>query len=255
MSSNGNDYVAEQTNLFGRICDILSQVIGHQHKWGEDSSASVIWIEALDLGDQTKLDNLLCDLISAIRSHERMVIGEDRINRDLHLKYIERVKRGLLSVESGTWKQFCATFDSATLDTLLALTEGSLGLWGEEDLPNEELANLQREVEGIINQVLESSLDDELKRVLVGGLEAVRQALLSYRIFGAQGIRDALNKNIAFLLQYREELKKAYQCQGGEVLPLWIELLKKLDVVLVNAPKIKQLVEPAARLLLGSGGS
>lgn len=85
-------------------------------------------MEALNLEDYGALDDYLCDLISAVRSHEHWVKREDRINQVLHLEYIERAKRGLLSVKSGTWKEFQATFDKATLHTLMALSEGTSGV-------------------------------------------------------------------------------------------------------------------------------
>ena len=208
-------------------------------------------MEALGLNNHAALGDFLCDLISAVRSHEQLVKREDEINRDLHLEYIQKVKQGLLRVNSGTWKEFQETFNKVTLDTLMALSEGTSRFWKEENIPEEDLASLQSDVEDLINKVMESDLEDQLRRVLIDGLETVRHALVGYRIFGAEGIREAWDRNVGSFLRYREGIKRASQ---GEVFRRWEDLLGKINHILENGLKIKRLADPITRLMLGGGG-
>lgn len=115
------------------------------------------------------------------------------------------------------------------------------------------MASLQSDVEGLVDNVLHSDLEDELKRVLVDGLETVRNALLGYRVFGAEGIRMALDRNFAWLRRYQKEINSASQCKGNEVLSSWIDILGKLEGISVNVLKLKQLADPIIGML-GAGG-
>ena len=246
----------EQTNSIKRLLRVLERVIDFgDANVSPASSASIAWTGALEMSDPESLNNLLCDLIADVGECERTAARDTRINESLYLKHIAKVKRGLLSVNSGTWEGFRKTFDGGLLDALQLMSEIISAYRGEEVISVEDLATLQSNVEDIINRVVASDLEDDIKRVLFDGLESVRNALLNYQMFGAEGIRQSLDKNFALPFRYSDEFIRASGSdEGKNIVSAFFEFLKRLNVVASTGLKIKQISGPAIDRMLESGG-
>ena len=245
----------EQTNTVKRLYDILNTVIDYgDANVSPPSSASIAWARAFEMSNPEDLSTLLFDLIADVGECERIVLRDIRIDEAMYLKHFTRMKSGLLGVHSGNWESFRKTFDGAFLDVLQLMSANMAQFIGEEIISSEELANLQSEIEKLTSKIVESALDDELKEVLIDGLEAVRQSILKYRRFGAEGIRQALDKNVGLIHRYREEFKTAYESNDRQVVSDFLGFLKKADIVVSTASKIKQLAAPVIDRMLEGGG-
>ncbi len=126
---------------------------------------------------------------------------------------------------------------------------------GEEVISEENLTGLQADVEDIINKVVDSELEDEIKRVLYDGLESVRNALLNYQMFGAEGIRQSLDRNFALPFRYSDEFARASGSdEGKQIVSVFFGFLKKVNTTISTVLKIKQISGPAIDRMLESGG-
>ena len=201
------------------------------------------------------LNNLLGNLITDVGECERTVVQDTRINESLYLKHIAKVKLGLLSVNSGTWEGFRKIFDEGLLDALQLISENISAYKGEEFISEENLATLQSDVEDVINRVVDSDLEDVLKNVLFDGLEAVRNAILNYEMFGAEGIRNAVDRNVGSYARYRCDFERAEDSEIREVICAYKKVLNEVNAIISTALKFKQLAEPVAQVLpmLGMG--
>ena len=242
--------MTEPTNALKRLCGILIQVNQLKHGLSDESSAATIWVRALGLEHPSALEDLICDTIAAIRSHERLLEIESAAKKELHLKYLQKAKGGLLRVTTGTWREFKATFDESTIDMLVALGEATSTFWDEEEILEDDLSNLQSDIEETVEVVLSSCLEYELKRVLLDGLESLRQAIVGYRISGVTGMREALDKSIVLLLRHREEFEIARKCTGHGVIDMWVGLINRADKIVSGALKVKQLAGPIVGQML-----
>ena len=84
-------------------------------------------------------------------------------------------------------------------------------------------------------------------------LEAIRQAILDYRIFGSEGLNDALKKSLSEIVLYHEELKSEERKNEGRIISKFGQIIIELHSILVVASKIKKLSAPVTQLMLGSG--
>ena len=139
--------------------------------------------------------------------------------------------------------------------SLLLMSENISLRGGEEIISEENLANLQADVEDVINKVVDSDLEDNLKSVLFDGLEAVRNALLNYQMFGAEGIRQSLDRNFALPFRYSDEFAKASRSEEGkQIVYVFFGFLKNLNTTISTVLKIKQISGPAIDRMLENGG-
>ena len=127
--------------------------------------------------------------------------------------------------------------------------------WHEQPLLDDDLESLQTEIEDLINDVVESELNDEIKRVLIDGLDAVRNAVLQYRVRGAEGIRQALDRNIGLMARYGQELKTASETDEGRIISRWWGFLQKVDTMLSLALNVPQLAAPGITQWMLTAGS
>lgn len=246
----------EQTNTIKRLHNILSAVIDHgSANVTPASSASIAWTGAFEMSSQECLDNLLCGLIADISDYERLVKRDTRINEAVHLKHIARVKSGLLGVNSGVWESFRKTFDDGLLDVLLLMSEHVSAHRVEEIIPEQELASLQADVEEVIKNVEDSALDSDIKGVLLEGLVSVQQAVRDYRIFGAEGIRNAVDRNLATWARYHKVFAEAEETDNQGIFCTYKKLINEVNVLVTMTLKFKPLAESAAQVLpmLGIG--
>lgn len=202
------------------------------------------------------LENLH-EMMLIIKSCEQSVHRENTVNRVFHLEQIEKVKVGLslIGVSSGVWGQFQSTFNDDFMNVLLMMSENISIHGGEEVISEENLANLQADVEDIINMVVVSNLGSEFKQILLDGLESVRQAILNYRVTGAEGIRNAVDRNVGSYARYRDDFERASETEGHNIIHTYKDFINEVNAAVSTALKFRQLAEPATQVLpmLGIG--
>ena len=248
----------EQTNPFKRLHDNLSVVIDYARNNGLSTGtlAQVAWIRAYSL-DELGFLQKLHELMFIVDSCEQVIGQEQAINQGLYLKQITEVKRALslLSMNSGSWGDFLAILNDNFMVSLLLMSENISFHGGEEVIPGEELASLQSDIEDLVNKVVDSDIDADIKSVLLEGLEAVRQAILNYRVSGAEGIRNAVDRNIGSYARHKEEFDRASENEGKEVIYDYKRFINEVNAIISTVLKFRQLTEPAAQVLpmLGMG--
>ena len=213
-----------------------------------------IWLDAMGIDEDAEDNdeefyNSLSEMLMLINSCEQIVKRSDRMNQDLHIKQLGRVKKAILRASARTWGEFRGQFNDDFMLSLRWAAEDMSNHWDEEVISAEHLTVLQADVEEVINQVVDSALDDELKRVLFDGLESVRQSLLNYQMFGVEGIRNAVDRNIGSYARHREDFDVASENESKEVINAYKKFINKVNVVSSTALKFKQLAKPIVQIL------
>ena len=249
----------EQTNPTKRIHEILKALISHEEK--RDTSVPIQKFLMMLLNPSMNINDFydaISELIGIVNSCENVIKQNGDMtteDKDLHLDQLRRVRIRLFNVKPGDEMTFSKQFSPDFMESLQWAARDMAYYWDEEIISEENLATLQTDVEDVINKVVDSDLEDELKRILFDGLESVRRAILNYQILGAEGIRQALDRNIGLIHRYGEDFKRASESDDTGVFSNLFDLLKKLDALVVLGLRVRQLGEPVTQILmLGSGG-
>ena len=88
----------------------------------------------------------------------------------------------------------------------------------------------------LIGRVLESNLDKALKTTLIDGLGEIKQAILDYRLFGAESIRNAVDRNLGGYARYER-------------------FITRVNYVLSIALRFRPIASPILRALTSVVGS
>lgn len=257
--------MAAQTNPIRRLSDFVNRII----KYGDDNyppikgtpggenPASMIWTEALgisedDLDYDLQFLNSLMAFLKLVDTCEGTVRRSNSIDpesRELYMEQFQDLKTFMFQIDVATWSEFRKQFNDYFLRALRWAASDMSRHFHEEVIPDATLQSLQSEIEDLIEQVIASTLNTELKTALLQGLEFVRQAIISYRLTGAEGIRDAVDRNVGILARCRDELAKESDNESRSVLADVVKIIAKADKIGGTALKYAPLALNAGKAI------
>lgn len=205
------------------------------------------------LGSDARFADTIGQLFSIINSYEQFVRRSETMAEDhksVHLGQLQDVKSAL--AQSNSWEQVSSKLDKNFVRNFYWAAEEMSHHWDEYGIKEEDLASLQAEIDKLTSEIIDSDLDNQLKSVLTTGLNGVRQAILEYRIHGAEGLRQALDKSIVdMMIRYREEFEAAStKTESQEFIRNYFEIIQKVNNLVSTGLKIKQIAGPPIKSVL-----
>lgn len=220
---------------------------------GPNAPVSGVWTRALGVS-VSQVPASALETVRLAFEVEQILNQNDFRHREAHLERLNRIKTALMQVTSMSWAEFSAQFDQDFVSLLEWLASDVSDYFDETPLSTEDLQSLQTEIEDLINDVVESGLDETIKHVITVGLDAVRDAILQYRVRGVEGIQHAWDKNFSVFARYHQELQTANENDDRGVISRVWDFLMKLDATLSVASNVPQLAAPVITQLMLTGG-
>ena len=251
----------ELNNPATRLYSILEKVM----LWGDANANDAwpvqrVWVYAMGLtsrdgNEEEMFSDLLYETFLIVNSCEDLIKRSSAIRQDIYLRQLQRVKRVILGRGAQNWGEYRSNFNDDFMVSLQLAAENLSHHWYEEAVPEEELTGIQSEIEELTGRILESDLHVELKAVLTAGLEEVRQAILNYRIRGADEIRKAVDSNIVAFGRNLEHIADLSDDQDKEVVSAYRSLIDRANEITTVALRLKPLGEGIAEMLrIGGAG-
>lgn len=259
----------DMVNPIQRLCNLLTRVVafGEQYTQGAGglgSSISVrsLWTAELGIdeaveGQRLEFYRSIIEVTQLVEICEQNIRQKSPLNEKIYLDLLSKTKEIIHNVETSKWGEFRQSVNDDFL-TSMRLTAGDMSFyWSEEVILSDELQNLQYEIEDLMSEVVDALIDNELKQFVIEGLESIRHSIVAYRLFGAEGMRQAVDRNLGMMFRYRQHFDEARD--GGEseeLLSRFLSIVWKVDTAATTATKIKELAEPAIEFfqnMLNSG--
>lgn len=184
----------------------------------------------------------LIDLVDEVTYSIRAI---PNLDYELYLAHLPAIRKGIgLMQLDGNWEPELRVLTEAAIQSLLFSSDRLRQTQPERKLTPDTLAELAKDVDALFQVVLESDIDEELRRILLACLESFRRAVVEYRIRGAGGLRDAALKTIAELSVARDK----------SWVPRFSKLLMKVnDLVAKAMGNYKALTDVITRLAIRAG--
>lgn len=228
-----------KTNPAGRLYHLLSDAVtkNNNRTFGE------VWADVfgIDPEDRGRLLVMLSHLIRQIEEGKRAVRSNPELLRqELHLKPFEKLTKAFSVMNlDGKWKGWKKShLPDETVSDLEWCAEGLKQVYPEGEIDRGELTKLREEVEDLISKVREADIAEDLKAVIIDGLEHVRRAIVEYDLRGVDGLVQALKQNIGIIYLHKKELGA-----GGKVsefLEEWAGRLASLKLLIDSAGEAYQ---------------
>lgn len=234
-------------NAAGRLHKYLATAVqGGQS--GEQ--IKTVWARTFNLeqADAIPIFRFLSHLMDLTDEVELRIKNIDDVNSDLMLRYLDSVREGLsctnLELPWGHCRQNLT--DKALVD-LEYCADAITRSYIENPLEESELKTIKDDIDGLFEDLKTSTLDRDLRLLLLDLTEELRRAVAEYEIRGASGLRRALARSVGELILRWKTLEK--EKDSSEMQKL-ISILKTIDVVLMKVLQYRPLIESATPFLL-----
>jgi len=227
----------------------------------DDATMQYIWLHAIgtdeyvddvDEADE-EFQEALSDALELVISCQRLVERTRSINQVMHLRQLNRVRDAIFRASSQNWGEFRANFSEDFMMSLRWAAQDMSTHWHEQTIQMDELISIHKSVEELSERIIASSLDPSLKAVLLDGLEAMRRAILDYRIAGADGIRQAVDSNIGAVVRHFQDIMEVPDDEDKDLVNEFLGLINAMNKKVTVALKLKELGEGAINLLSIAG--
>lgn len=183
-----------------------------------------------------------------------VVLCEQTIKQDYYLDeetgeiYLEAfggAKALAFSIGRSEWGEFRSVYSDHFLIGLRLAAINMPSGSHEEVIQQPVLDGLQSDIEELTHRILLTDLNVEFKSVLIDGLQSIRQAILEYRLSGAVGISQALDRSIGSMVRHRDAFKDIPEGEETEVVSAFWKVVGRVDEVVSPALKIIPLAMQA----------
>ncbi len=234
-----------KNNPAGRLHDLLTSAQSQSpRETSRKAWASVFGVEENNTG---ALLNMLADLIDLVDESKRQIGRLSDVDHAIYLKPFGRIERLLSNVNlDAPWEQWKTQLDETTLYGLQFGADQLSRTSGFTHIKNADLAQLQKDVEALISQVMESGLPNNLVALVLRNLEAIQHALLAYRVRGIEGLEQEIERSVGSMILHKSEVSRASaDVAHQKVWGSFFELMARLHKLVSFAKDSKELAAPA----------
>lgn len=233
----------------GRLHRLLLDAKGKEHSW----SVSKVWANVLGISEQDNVAVLqaVAEILTLVAKAKSEVGANEELNQDLYLRPLKQVEQILSQLNLHTsWSSIAGQLSESTLTALEFCAETLDRFATEAELDVMVLDELRQEIDGILSEVLNAKLSASLEQLIVSKLEEIRHAILMYRVHGAAGLDQVVQKSVGALVLAREEVKKHANTKAVQ---RFVDLVIKVEEVIERALRLARFAKPVVIGLLGRG--
>ncbi|MBI4207827.1 MAG: hypothetical protein HY527_22640 [Betaproteobacteria bacterium] len=216
-----------QNNPAGRLYDLLDAA----RQYPSEEKTKTVWAHVFGVpeNDTGSLLKNLADLIDLVHKAKSSIVRLTDVDHKLYLKPFENIETLLSHLNFEThWENWRNRLDDFTLYGLQFGADRLARSSTFTPIKDEQLEALRKELDDLINHVLESPhLPPDLKKLFLRNLEALRQAWSTYRIRGIEGLEQEVERSCGSILLHKEQIRSA--AANSAERKLWEGLLKLVD--------------------------
>lgn len=238
-----------ESNPASRLHLLLKEIVS-----GDPNLRMVdVWAQALGVSGQPEVEvaRRLVLLNEMLDDAESSIKLDSKLNHSIYLSCFPQVRTVLSPLHLQATRQQVAVpqLTPEVMARLEFCSEALRAEWSEVDLAPDELQDISRELNELVESVASSQISKPLRKALLEALESARIAISLYRVYGAKGLRKNLQSLFGFVYTERVALKKESENSSDPIerLGKWID---KIDSVSSKALKVQKALTKPVRFLI-----
>ncbi|MFJ5564810.1 hypothetical protein [Lysinibacillus xylanilyticus] len=235
-----------------KLHSILSDAYSRCGMDGSSRNFSKTWANVFDIDEQdiSALLNSINSLLNLVIKTKEYIQNNEFLNDEMNNRFLREIELSLSELNfDGSMRTFKSNINSETLTALkyIAKHMDLIYKFDNQNINDQDIKNLIREIDELIESITQSSLQEEVKLLLFKNLNLIREALFTYKISGAEGIQTALEQTIGSLFINN---KSVIQVSKDENVKGLFNIIDKLNSILSTGVSIKDLLGPVFSLLI-----
>jgi hypothetical protein len=219
-----------------------------------DESMLNIWANLFDLPDPTEVKVVRCIVAMAdcLDETKRLLGTRNGINLTLFISEFPSIENALAPSNLRYTRAQVLTphLQPTVLKCLEFCAEELRKFYIEESISDDDLAAIRKAADDIFEQIFNSTLDSELRRVLLEDIERLRASITLYRIRGAQGLLEA-HRALTGAIAIQSDAIKTTSKENKPILVKLGQLVKQIDEVTSSAVRLYKSISSPFKDLLG----
>lgn len=238
-----------KNNPSGRLYDIL---VSARHQ-PDNIKLRAVWANVFgcEQDDTGEILRLLADLFKLVHEAREATSNLNDVDSALYLEPFNRIENLLAHVNlNANWQGLKGNLDEKTMTELRFGADRLSRLKEAQTLSSDQTSLFTQQLEELLQAALSSELPPELKRLFSKNIECLRHALFAYKISGADGIEDEIDRALGSLLRYKDDIKKSDDNGKRRALfQRFFEIISKLNEAISLGQNTTAIAPPAIALL------
>jgi chorismate mutase len=212
-----------------------------------------VWAQVLDEdeSDDSTITRKVIEVYQLGEEVKRLIGMNEGVNKELYLSSFPQIERAIFPLQlNTTWKAQKQQLNDGVMTRLQFCSELLSSIYNEEQLKDEDLAQVTKLIDELFSAVLSSSLDGGIRITLLEEIERLRTALSMYKINGAKGLKQSLQSTIGMVVTNQGELSSVAASEP-DVIERLGKLIDKVDSFTAKALKVHKALTKPVQFLIG----
>ncbi|QNO14355.1 hypothetical protein HYG86_05990 [Alkalicella caledoniensis] len=206
----GQNLFVSSDNVVGRLYNIIEKIINSTG----NAETALSQVFELDEDDTASIFSNYAELYRMALEGKKQVDKHSPKSLKKYLNTLDSVIDGLSkiyfnasrnSLNNGLDK-FKTHFDVRLMTSLEYCAEYLSNMSDEVIIQDEKVKELISDIENMIENISVSNINKELQQIVVFQLNNVRESLLKYKLFGAEGIKNGISATLGTLILNRDKV-------------------------------------------------
>ncbi|WP_443693152.1 hypothetical protein ACRZ5O_08525 [Pseudomonas protegens] len=238
-----------KNNPVGRLHDIYREARNHK----ESNTTHSVWesVLAAPAGDLGELLRLIADVIHLqVQAKQALKDGVDG-DPTIYLAPFKKLEQVFSKIQlHSPWANYRQYLDEATLNALAFGSHVLEAKSGRNPLTSEQTGEFLEKLDQLLRECLNSNLPESLMKLFHRNLESLRQALISYKISGIQGLEDEIDRVIGAMARHNSEIRDQTDDTSRGFMKSVFEVVANINESIQLAESVAKLSGPAIVALL-----
>jgi hypothetical protein len=235
-------------NEYTDSCTQLYKIL--REAWNEDGQQPSIevWAKVLNLDPYKTADVhfKLVDLQILIRNTRNYIKSLETHKTEKYLEALDNIQSALLNnnLLQSLWGNVKSQISKETI-YLIDACEDFLTLQGKtlREISPAELEELQQQIRTLLDEIINTDIDQETKQFLINELKKIEDAILNYRVRGSSGIVEVSEQSIGRIVVKWPHIPEPAREFAGKFITFLSENITKINAAMSVAEKLYHLPE------------
>ncbi|MBH3412862.1 hypothetical protein [Pseudomonas putida] len=238
-----------KNNPVGRLHDIYLEARRHK----DTSFTHEVWRDVLDAPpeDTGGLLRLIADVIHLQEQAKQALKDGVEGDQTIYLAPFTKLDQVFSKIDlSIRWQNYKQYLDDTTLNALAFGSHVLQAKHGNCNMTSEQNIEFIEKLDQLLRECIESNLPEQLKKLFHKNLESLRQALISYKISGVQGLEDELDRIVGAMSRHSAEIREQTDDASKGFMKSVFDVVGKINDSIQLAESAVKLSGPAVVALL-----
>jgi len=239
--------MVKKDNPAGRLYAILREV----ERQNDQEPTRKAWAIVFGVSEKDELEILrgLVDMQLLVDETENLISNNEQLNSELFLKSFHQLKRAVSAQSlANPWKTYKVGLTVDAMTRLEFCAEVLSTTHQENLLASEELDQLKKSLDEVMEFAEKSDIEYELKIFVLSKMELIRRGIFDYKINGASALRGVLESIIGSTVTESNKYREVKE-NNEEILERLGRLLDRIDGLMSKALKVKRVLAKTAKVL------